>query len=492
MNHTLLTDFYELTMANGYFENGMADEIAYFDLFFRKVPDNAGFAIMAGVEQIIDYLSNLHFNDEDIEFLRNKKIFSESFLDYLKNFEFKCDVWAIPEGTPIFPNEPIVTVRGPLIQAQFIETMLLLTINHQSLIATKCNRIVRAAEGRPIMEFGSRRAQGGDGAVFGARAAFIGGAAGTACTISDKMFGVPALGTMAHSWIQSFDSEYEAFKAYALAYPTECTLLIDTFNVLKSGVPNAIKVFDEVLKPMGIRPKGVRIDSGDITYLTKKTRKMLDDAGYEDVKIVVSNSLDEYIIQDILKQGACIDSFGVGERLITSKSEPVFGGVYKLAAIEKNGEIIPKIKVSENVAKITNPCFKKVYRLFSNDTGKAIADVIVLADEIIDENNEYEIFDPEHTWKRQKVTNFTAKPLQVQIFKAGKCVYESPDIVQIKKYCEEQLDKIWDEVKRFENPHEYYVDLSEKLWNIKYKLLSEHRQKIIVLKYKPRYEGEKL
>ena len=476
MNHTLLTDFYELTMANGYFENGMADEIAYFDLFFRKVPDNAGFAIMAGVEQIIDYLSNLHFNDEDIEFLRNKKIFSESFLDYLKDFEFKCDVWAIPEGTPIFPNEPIVTVRGPLIQAQFIETMLLLTINHQSLIATKCNRIVRAAEGRPIMEFGSRRAQGGDGAVFGARAAFIGGAAGTACTISDKMFGVPALGTMAHSWIQSFDSEYEAFKAYALAYPTECTLLIDTFNVLKSGVPNAIKVFDEVLKPMGIRPKGVRIDSGDITYLTKKTRKMLDDAGYDDVKIVVSNSLDEYIIQDILKQGACIDSFGVGERLITSKSEPVFGGVYKLAAIEKNGEIIPKIKVSENVAKITNPCFKKVYRLFSNDTGKAIADVIVLADEIIDENNEYEIFDPEHTWKRQKVTNFKAEPLQVQIFKEGICVYESPDIGQIKKYCEEQLDKIWDEVKRFENPHEYYVDLSEKLWNIKYKLLSEHRQ----------------
>lgn len=476
MNYTLLTDFYEITMANGYFENGMSDEIAYFDMFFRKVPDNAGFAIMAGVEQVIEYLQNLRFSEEDIEFLRSKNLFSPKFLDYLSDFDFKCDVWAVPEGTPIFPNEPIVTVRGPLIQAQFVETMILLTINHQSLIATKCNRIVRAAEGRPIMEFGSRRAQGGDGAIFGARAAYIGGAAGTACTITDKMFGVPALGTMAHSWVQSFDSEYEAFKAYAKAYPNDCTLLIDTYNVVKSGIPNAIRVFDEVLKPMGIRPKGVRIDSGDITYLTKKMRKMLDEAGYEDVKIVVSNSLDEYIIQDILKQGACIDSFGVGERLITSKSEPVFGGVYKLAAIEKNGELIPKIKISENIAKITNPCFKKVYRLFANDTGKAIADVITLADEIIDESREYEIFDPEHTWRRKKITDFKAVELQVPVFKAGKCVYTSPELSEIRSYCKEQLDLIWDEVKRFENPHEYYVDLSEKLWNIKYSLLSEHRQ----------------
>ncbi len=475
MNYTLLTDFYEITMANGYFENGMHEQIAYFDMFFRKVPDNAGFAIMAGVEQLVDYLKNLKFDKEDIEFIRSKKIFNEKFIEYLENFEFKCDVWAIPEGTPIFPNEPIVTVRGPMIQAQFIETMVLLTINHQSLIATKCNRIVRAAEGRPVMEFGSRRAQGCDGAVLGARAAFIGGAAGTACTISDKLFGVPALGTMAHSWVQSFDTEYDAFKAYALAYPNECTLLVDTFNVLKSGVPNAIKVFDEVLKPMGFRPKGVRIDSGDITYLTKKTRKMLDDAGYSDVKIVISNSLDEYIIQDILKQGACIDSFGVGERLITSKSEPVFGGVYKLAATEKDGEIIPKIKVSENVAKITNPCFKKVYRLFANDTGKAIADVLTLADEVIDDTKDYEIFDPEHTWKRKVISNFTAVELQVPIFEKGKCVYELPDLQDVKKYCEEQLDKIWDEVKRFENPHEYYVDLSQKLWDIKYRLLSEHR-----------------
>lgn len=475
MNYTLLTDFYEITMANGYLKNGMQNEIAYFDLFFRKVPDNAGFAIMAGVQQVIEYLEELEFTAEDVEYLRKKGLFCEEFLVYLENFKFECDVWAIPEGTPIFPNEPILTVRGPLIQAQFIETMLLLTINHQSLIATKCNRIVRAAEGRPVMEFGSRRAQGAGGAIYGARASYIGGASGTACTISDVMFGVPALGTMAHSWVQSFDSEYEAFKAYAKAYPNDCTLLIDTYNVLKSGVPNAIRVFDEVLKPMGIRPKGVRIDSGDITYLTKKTRKMLDDAGYNDVKIVISNSLDEYIIQDILKQGACVDSFGVGERLITSKSEPVFGGVYKLVAIEKDGNIIPKIKVSENVAKITNPCFKKVYRLFANDTGKAIADVITLAEETIDDSKDYEIFDPEHTWKRKMVYNFTAVELLVPIFKKGKCVYKSPDLKTIRAYCEDQLDKIWDEVKRFENPHEYYVDLSEKLWNIKYKLLSEYR-----------------
>lgn len=464
-------------MANGYFENGMKDEIAYFDMFFRKVPDNAGFAIMAGVEQVVDYLKNLRFDDEDINFLKSKGIFSDGFIDYLKNFEFSCDVWAIPEGTPIFPNEPLITVRGPLIQAQFVETMLLLTVNHQSLIATKCSRIVRAAEGRPIMEFGSRRAQGAEGAVLGARAAYIGGAAGTACTVSDELFGVPALGTMAHSWVQSFDSEYEAFRAYALAYPNNCTLLIDTYNVLKSGVPNAIRVFDEVLKPMGIRPKGVRIDSGDITYLTKKTRKMLDEAGYSDVSICVSNSLDEYIIQDILKQGACIDSFGVGERLITSKSEPVFGGVYKLAAIEKNGELIPKIKISENVAKITNPGFKKVYRLFANDTGKAIADVITLADEVIDDTAEYEIFDPEHTWKRKKITDFKAVELLVPIFRNGKCVYDLPNLSDIKEYCQKQLDTIWDEVKRFENPHEYYVDLSKELWNIKYELLAKHDEK---------------
>ena len=476
MNYTLLTDFYEITMANGYLKNNMQNEIAYFDLFFRRVPDNGGFAIMAGLEQIIEYIKELKFSYSDIEFLRSKNMFSDEFLEYLKNFRFECDIWAIPEGTPIFPNEPIITVRGPLVQAQFIETMLLLIVNHQCLIATKANRIVRAAEGRPVMEFGSRRAQGASGAVYGARAAFIGGVSGTACTISDKMFGVPSLGTMAHSWVQSFDSEYEAFKAYALAYPENCTLLVDTYNVLNSGVPNAIRVFDEILKPLGKRPKGVRIDSGDITYLSKKTRKMLDDAGYEDVGIVISNSLDEHIIRDILKQGACVSSFGVGERLITSKSEPVFGGVYKLVAMEKDEEIIPKIKVSENVAKITNPCFKKVYRLFANETGKAIADVITLAGEKIDCTKEYEIFDPEHTWKRKRISDFTAVELQIPVFVKGECVYNSPELTEIRRYCENQLDTIWDEVKRFENPHKYYVDLSEKLWNAKYKLLSGYRE----------------
>ncbi len=474
MNHTMLTDFYEITMANGYLEHGIGDRTAYFDMYFRKVPDGAGFAIMAGVEQLIRYLKNLKFEKEDIEYLKGKGIFCDEFIKYLENFKFECDVWAIPEGTPIFPNEPIVTVRGPLIQAQFIETMVLLTINHQSLIATKCNRIVRAAEGRPVMEFGSRRAQGYDGAIYGARAAYIGGASGTACTISDKLFMVPALGTMAHSWVQSFDSEYEAFAAYAKTYPDSCTLLVDTYNVLKSGVPNAIRVFDEVLKPLGKRPRGIRIDSGDITYLSKKARVMLDNAGYSDASIVASNSLDEYIIQDILKQGARIDSFGVGERLITSKSEPVFGGVYKLTAIEKNGVIEPRIKVSENIAKITTPCFKKVFRLFSKETGMAIADVLTLHDEAITEN-EYEIFDPNNTWKRKTVTDFEAKELMVPIFKKGECVYLSPSLDEIKDYCLSQIDKIWDEVKRFENPHEYYVDMSQKLWDIRYNLLSQHK-----------------
>lgn len=475
MNYTLLTDFYELTMANGYLKNGLKDKIAYFDMYFRKVPDNGGFAIMAGVEQLINYLSNLKFSKEDIEYLKSKKIFDTEFIEYLENFEFKCDVWAVPEGTPIFPNEPMVTVRGPLMQAQFVETMILLTVNHQSLIATKSNRIVRAADGRPVMEFGSRRAQGGDGAIYGARAAYIGGVVGTACTISDKLFGVPALGTMAHSWVQSFKSEYEAFKAYATAYPDNCTLLVDTYNVLKSGVPNAIKVFDEVLKPLGIKNMGIRIDSGDITYLSKKARAMLDAAGYENAKIVASNSLDEYIIRDIITQGARIDSFGVGERLITSKSEPVFGGVYKLVAVEENGEIVPKIKVSENVAKITTPYFKKIWRLFSNETGMAIGDVLTTFDETINDGESYEIFDPEHTWKRKTISDFTAKELMVPIFEDGKCVYKSPQLKEIRDYAIKQLDTVWDEIKRFENPHQYYVDMSQKLWDIRYKLLSEYK-----------------
>ncbi len=473
-NLTLLTDFYELTMANGYFEHGLKDEYAYFDMFFRRVPDNGGFAIMAGLEQVIDYLDNLKFSDEDINFLRKKRIFCEEFLDYLKNFKFECDVWAIPEGTPIFPHEPIITVRGPVIQAQFIETMILLTVNHQSLIATKTNRIVRAAEGRAVMEFGSRRAQGYSGAIHGARAAYIAGCCGTACTISERDDGIPALGTMAHSWVQMFDSEYEAFAAYAKTYPDSCTLLVDTYNVLKSGVPNAIKVFDEVLKPMGKRPKGIRIDSGDIAYLSKKARKMLDDAGYPDCCITASNSLDEYIIRDTLLQGAKIDSFGVGERLITSKSEPVFGGVYKLVAVEKNGEIIPKIKISENVEKITNPGFKKVYRLFSRESGEAIADVIALFDETIAASDYYEIFDPDHTWKRKTITNFDVELLTVQIYEKGKRVYESPDVHAIKKHCEKEISRLWDEVIRFEFPHKYYVDLSTNLWNMKDELLKKY------------------
>lgn len=472
-NLTMLTDFYELTMANGYLLSGIKDRIAYFDMFFRRVPDNGGFAIMAGLEQFIQYIKELRFDEEDIEYLRSKEMFSEEFLDYLRDFRFECDVWAIPEGTPIFPYEPIVTVRGPVMQAQFIETMLLLSINHQSLIATKANRIVTAAQGRPVMEFGSRRAQGYNGAVYGARAAYIGGCVGTACTIADKEYGIPALGTMAHSWIQMFPSELEAFRAYARIYPDNCTLLVDTYNVLKSGVPNAIRVFNEEIVPRGYRPKGIRIDSGDITYLSRKARKMLDEAGFPDCAIVASNSLDEYIIRDILSQGACVDSFGVGERLITSRSEPVFGGVYKLVAVEEDGRIIPKIKVSENVEKVTTPGFKQVWRLFDRETGKAVADVITLHDEVINDNEPYEIFDPEYTWKRKTVTNFNAKKLMVKVFEKGRCVYESPDLNTIRDYCREQVDTLWEEVRRFENPHRYYVDLSQPLWDMREKLLHE-------------------
>ena len=474
-NLTMLTDFYEFTMSNGFFEEGMKDKIAYFDVFFRNNPDDGGFAIMAGVEQIIDYLSDLHFSKDDIEYLRSKKIFSDEFLDYLASFKFECDVWAIPEGTPVFPGEPVMTVRGPVVQAQLVETMVLLLINHQSLIATKANRIVRAADGRPVMEFGSRRAQGAEAAILGARAAYIGGCAGTACTITDELYGVPALGTMAHSWVQMFDTEYDAFLAYAKNYPDNCTLLIDTYNVLKSGLPNAIKVFNDYLVPNGYRPKGVRIDSGDITYLSKKCRKILDEAGFPDCGIVASNSLDEYIIRDTILQGAQINSFGVGERLITSKSSPVFGGVYKLVAVEdENGEIIPKIKISENVSKITTPGFKQVYRLYEKDTSKAIADVVTMHDEVIEEDS-YELFDPEHTWKRKTVTNFYSRPLLKQIFKKGVQVYDKPSLEALKEYCKIEIDGLWEEVKRFENPHTYYVDMSKKLWQLKQDMLEQCR-----------------
>lgn len=473
-NLTMLTDFYELTMANGYLANGMGDEIAYFDMFFRRVPDGGGYAIMAGVEQVVEYLKNLKFEKEDIEFLRGKGCFSEGFLEYLENFKFSCDVWAIEEGTPIFPHEPILTVRGPVIQSQFVESMVLLIINHQSLIATKASRIVRSAAGRPVMEFGTRRAHGSSAAIYGARATYIAGCAATACTIADREYGIPATGTMAHSWVQMFPTEYDSFKAYAEVYPDNCVLLVDTYNVLKSGVPAAIKVFKE-MKPKSM---GIRIDSGDITYLTKKARKMLDDAGLSECKIVISNSLDEYIIRDVLLEGAQIDSFGVGERMIAAKSEPVFGGVYKLVALEdKNGNIIPKIKVSENVEKITNPGFKTLYRLFDKDNNKALADVITVDGENLPEEcgegEGYEIFDPNAIWKRKTLTNFYAKNIRVPLFLNGECVYKSPGIEEIKKNCEEQMKTLWDEMLRFENPQTYYVDLSQALWDMKEQLLNK-------------------
>lgn len=470
-NNTLLCDFYELTMANGYYELGKGDEIAYFDVFFRTIPDGGGFAIAAGLEQVIEYIKTLKFTEQDIEFLRSKKMFSEGFLNYLRNFRFTGDIYAVPEGTPIFPGEPILTVRAPAIEAQFIETFVLLSLNHQSLIATKANRVVRAAQGRPVAEFGSRRAQGADGAILGARAAFIGGCAATACTISDRDYAIPATGTMAHSWVQMFDSEYEAFVAYCRTYPHNATLLVDTYDVLRSGVPNAIRAFREVLVPLGIKSCGIRLDSGDITYLTKKARKMLDDAGFTDCKIVVSNSLDENIIRDIILQGAKIDSFGVGERLITAKSNPVFGGVYKLVAKEENGEIVPKIKISENPEKITNPHFKKVYRIYDKQNGKATADLICVHDEVIDETKPLEIFDPAQTWKRKVCEDYTLRELLVPVFRGGECVYDSPHISEIQQYCRAQVDTLWEEVTRFENPHRYYVDLSQKLWDIKHELL---------------------
>lgn len=470
-NCTMLCDFYQLTMGNGYFRTRHADRIAYFDVFFRRVPDGGGYAICAGLEQVINYIQGLRFSEEDIQYLRSKGIFGEEFLQYLRDFRFTGDIWAVPEGTPVFPSEPLITVRAPAIQAQLIETMLLLLVNHQSLIATKANRIVRAAQGRAISEFGSRRAQGASGAVLGARAAYIGGCAGTACVLADELYGVPATGTMAHSWVQMFDTELEAFESYCRTYPDSSTLLVDTYNVLKSGVPNAIKAFDNVLRPLGKRPRGIRLDSGDIAYLSIEARKMLDEAGYPDCRIVASNSLDEHIITDLLHQGAKIDLFGVGERLITASSEPVFGGVYKLAAVEENGVITPKIKISENVSKITNPHFKKLYRLYSKQTGKAIADQLCVHDETIDETKPLTIFDPDFTWKKKRLTDFTARELQVQIFRGGELVYEKPSLEEIRAYCAQQLDTLWDEVLRFENPHNYYVDLSKKLWNIKQELL---------------------
>ena len=471
-NLTMLCDFYELTMAYGYFKTGLCNKITYFDVFFRGIPDNGGFAIAAGLEQIVDYVKNLHFSPQDIEYLRGKGLFDEEFLNYLKDFRFTGDIYAIPEGTPVFPYEPLITVRAPAIEAQLIETYLLLQINHQSLIATKASRIVRSAQGRAVLEFGSRRAQGGDGAVLGARAAYIGGCAGTACTLTDELYGVPAGGTMAHSWVQMFDTEYDAFRTYCEIYPHNATLLVDTYDTLRSGVPNAIRVFREILLPQGVTDFGIRLDSGDISYLSKKARKMLDEAGLTSCKIVASNSLDEYLIRDLMMQGAQIDTFGVGERLITAKSTPVFGGVYKLAAVEdEDGTIRPKIKISENTVKITNPHFKKVYRFYDKESGKALADELCVYDEKIDETVPHTIFDQNATWKTKTLSSFTVRELQVPIFKNGECVYQVPVLDAVKAYCADQLETLWDEVKRFENPHTYYVDLSEKLWYVKSGLL---------------------
>ena len=469
INLTMLCDFYELTMGNGYFADGMQDRICYFDIFYRDVPDSGGYAVAAGLEQIVDYVEKLHFGEEDIAYLRSRGIFSEGFLDYLRDFKFTGDIWAIPEGTPIFPQEPIVTVEGPAIECQLLETLLLVTFNHQCLIATKANRICRAAAGRPVMEFGARRAQGYDAAYFGARASYIGGCGSTSC----RDFGIPASGTMAHSWVQMFPTEYDAFKKYAEMYPDNCVLLVDTYNVLRHGVPDAIKVFDEVLKPMGKRPKGIRIDSGDIAYLSKKARKMLDEAGYPDCTICASNSLDEYIVRDLILQGARVDSFGIGENMITAKSDPVFGGVYKLAAVkEDDGSYTPKMKLSESAEKMTIPCLKKVWRIYDQD-GKAMADLITMADEVVETQHGITLFDPIETWKECTYVNCTARCLSTPIYENGKRVYTSPNLADIRKFCKAQVGTLWDEVKRFENPHTYYVDLSEELWDLRHELLNQ-------------------
>ena len=476
LNYTMLCDFYELTMGNGYFEAGLKDKITYFDLFYRTVPDGGGFAIAAGLEQAIDYIRNLHFSEEDIDYLRGRGMFSEAFLDYLRHFKFTGDVWAMPEGTPVFPREPIMVIRAPAIQAQLLETFLLLTINHQSLIATKANRIVRAADGRVVLEFGSRRAQGPDAAVLGARAAFIGGCAGTACVLSDQIYGVAAGGTMAHAWVQMFPTQLDAFRAYCKTYPQNATLLVDTYDTLRSGVPDAIRAFNEVLKPLGITKCGIRLDSGDMAYLTKRARKMLDDAGWPECKITCSNSLDEHLIKELLRQGACIDSFGVGERLITSRTSPVFDGVYKLAAVEEDdGSIVPRIKISENVGKITNPHFKKVYRFYGRDTGMAEADYICLYNDSVDDTKDLVIRDPDATWKQKTMTNFRARELLVPIFKGGELVYKEPTLPEIQDYCRREVATLWPEVLRFDYPHNYYVDPSAELLEIKTRPLNARR-----------------
>ena len=476
-NITLVMDFYELTMSYDYFKQGKKDEIAYFDMFYRKNPDNGGYVIMAGLQQLIEAIKDMHFSKGDIDYLRTLNMFDEEFLSYLADFKFDGTIWAVPEGTPVFPYEPLVTVKGKLIEAQLLETFLLVTINHQSLIATKTHRIVQEAKGRPVMEFGARRAQGYDGATYGARAAYIGGASGTATVSAGKAFGIPVLGTMAHSFVQSFDTEYDAFKAYAEIYPDSCILLVDTYDTLKSGIPNAIRVAEEVLQPMGKTLAGIRIDSGDIAYLTKKARMMLDVVGLTDTKISISNSLDEYLIRSVLEQGARIDSFGVGENMITSKSSPVFGGVYKMVAIEKDGQVIPKIKISDNVEKVTNPGMKNLNRIMDKETGMAIADLLTLEDEVIDTTQDLTIYHPMSRWKYKVIpaNTYTVRDMLVPIFKDGKLVYDLPSLEEIRAYSEKELATIWDEIKRFVYPQEYYVDLSEKLLNLKLEMLKKYK-----------------
>lgn len=475
-NLTMMMDLYEMTMANGYFsEETMADSVT-FDVFYRRNPDNGGFAIFAGVEQIIEYIENLHFEEDDIAYLRGLQLFDEEFLDYLKDYHFHGDISAFPEGTIMYPNEPILTVTAPLIDAQLIETAILAQINHQSLIATKTQRIVRAAKGRGVSDFGARRAHNMDAAVYGARAAYIGGAGGTATVLAGKMFNIPVSGTMAHSWVMYFNDEYTAFKKYAEKYPNAALLLVDTYDVLHSGVPNAIRVAKEVLEPMGKRLFGVRLDSGDLAYLSKKVRKMLDDAGLEDCKIIASNSLDEYTIDSIIDQGGRIDSFGVGERLITAKSDPVFGAVYKIAAVKKGDTVIPKIKISETTEKITNPGEKEIYRIY-DENGSAIADLITKKGEELDLSQPYRYVDPKKPWKNRMFENCTAKKLQVPMIVDGKRVAEPRSLDEIRSYVKDQLkNEIWDEEQRFQNPHIHYLDMSPYYYELKMGLLEETRK----------------
>ena len=472
-NLSMVMDFYEMTMANGYFAAHDTETLAVFDVFYRKNPDDAGFAIFAWLEQIMDYITNLHFEEDDIAYLRSQGLFSEDFLEYLKNYHFRGDVYAMPEGTVIYPNEPLVTVVAPLLDAQLVETAILLEVNHQSLIATKANRIVRAAKGRVVSDFGARRAHNVDAAVYGARAAYIGGVSGTATVLAGEMFQIPISGTMAHSWVMFCDSEYEAFKKYAETYPDLTVLLVDTYDVLKSGIPNAIRVAREVLEPKGKRLRGVRLDSGDLAYLSKEARKMLDEAGLTDCKIIASNGLDEYTIRSIIHQGAKIDSFGVGERLITSASNPVFGAVYKLTAVQKNGKMVPKIKVSETIEKITNPGMKKIYRVYNED-GKAIADYLATFDEEIDASRPVRYIDPQKYWKERSFVNCSFKNLQIKVIEAGSPVYSCPSVEEIQQYVRHQLQfEIWEEEQRFENPHGHYFDMSPAMFEMKMSLLYE-------------------